>query len=73
LFLAFGSFVVLGELLLMTYYPDPSEQVIQPPASPPPPHMARPSIPIEVPPEFLLDVGALTTGERTPQAVLKIE
>jgi general secretion pathway protein A len=73
LFLAFGSFVVLGELLLMTYYPDPAEQVIQPPASPPPPHMARPSMPIEVPPEFLLDIGSLTTSQRTPQAVLKIE
>jgi hypothetical protein len=73
LFLAFGSFVVLGELLLMTYYPDPAEQVIQPPSSPPPPHMARPSVPIELPPEFLLDVGSSAAGEPAQQAVLKIE
>jgi hypothetical protein len=73
LFMAFGSFVVIGEMLLMTYYPDPAEQVIQPPPSPPPPQMASPSVPIVVPQEFLLDVGALAAGEPAPRAVLKIE
>jgi type II secretory pathway predicted ATPase ExeA len=73
LFLAFGGFVVFGELLLMSYYPDPADQVIQPPPSPPPPQMARPSTPVEVPPEFLLDISALGRDDRSSYAALKIE
>jgi type II secretory pathway predicted ATPase ExeA len=71
--IAFGSFVVFGELLLMNYYPDPAEQVIQPPPSPPPPQMARPSVPVEPPAELLLDVTNPGATEPRPRAHLKIE
>jgi general secretion pathway protein A len=53
LVMALMSFVVLGELMIMTYYPDPAFQVLAWPEAPPPPPTIRPAVPVDIPQELL--------------------
>ena len=61
----FASFVVMGEVLVMNYYPEPGDVVLAWPEPPPPPRMARPSVAVDVPPDLLLYSAAV--GAITPQ------
>jgi hypothetical protein len=66
------GFVVLGELVLMTYYPDPALVEISWPAAPRPPRMAQLPTAVEPPDDLPAD---LSVGPRTslPRAPAKAE
>jgi general secretion pathway protein A len=65
------SFVVLGELMIMTYYPDPAYQILEWPESPPAPRMSRPAVPVEVPVDLL--TPAPEARPLAPRGVPRIE
>jgi general secretion pathway protein A len=70
--MALMSFVVLGELMIMAYYPDPAYQVLAWPAAPPPPRSMQPAAPVEIPPDLLLPPPA-ETRTSAPRGIPKIE
>jgi hypothetical protein len=62
--LTFMTFVVVGEVMFMTYYPDPSQVTLEWPEPPPPPRMARPAVPIKTPSPVPLDATVLGAESR---------
>lgn len=72
LIMALMSFVVLGELMIMTYYPDPAFQVLAWPEAPPPPRTIRPAVPVEIPRDLLLP-PVTETRTLAPRGTPKIE
>jgi len=54
IFVTIAACLMLGEALLMTYYPDPGQLVLPLPSAPRPPQIAPSLVPIEIPPASLL-------------------
>ena len=67
--LTFMTFVVVGEVTFMNYYPEPSQVPLEWPEPPPPPRMARPAVPIETPSAVPLDATVLGAESRPPAKI----